>query len=40
VVTKDVEPYELVAGNPARHRGWVDERGEVISRNAERPESF
>jgi UDP-2-acetamido-3-amino-2,3-dideoxy-glucuronate N-acetyltransferase len=23
VVTRDVAPYALVAGNPARHRGWV-----------------
>jgi UDP-2-acetamido-3-amino-2,3-dideoxy-glucuronate N-acetyltransferase len=39
VVTKDVAPYQLVAGNPARPRGWVDERGEVVSRDAQRPES-
>ena len=33
VVTRDVAPYQLVAGNPARPLGWVDERGEVISRD-------
>jgi UDP-2-acetamido-3-amino-2,3-dideoxy-glucuronate N-acetyltransferase len=37
VVTKDVAPYQLVAGNPARHRGWVDARGEVVSREAALP---
>jgi UDP-2-acetamido-3-amino-2,3-dideoxy-glucuronate N-acetyltransferase len=27
VVTKDVVPYELVVGNPARHSGWMSEFG-------------
>lgn len=27
VVTKNVRAFELVAGNPARHLGWVDEFG-------------
>ena len=27
VVTKDVAPYELVVGNPARHAGWMSEYG-------------
>jgi len=27
VVTRDVDAFELVAGNPARHLGWVDELG-------------
>ncbi len=36
VVTKDVQPYQLVAGNPARPKGWVDERGEIVSREIER----
>jgi UDP-2-acetamido-3-amino-2,3-dideoxy-glucuronate N-acetyltransferase len=27
VVTKDVSPYELVVGNPARHSGWMSEYG-------------
>jgi acetyltransferase-like isoleucine patch superfamily enzyme len=40
VVTKDVAPHQLVAGNPARPLGWVDERGYVISRDAERPKSI
>lgn len=37
VVTRDVEPFQLVAGNPARHLGWVDERGQVVSRDVTRP---
>jgi UDP-2-acetamido-3-amino-2,3-dideoxy-glucuronate N-acetyltransferase len=32
VVTRNVEPYQLVAGNPARRKGWVDKSGEVVSR--------
>ena len=27
VVVKDVKDHELVAGNPAKHLGWVDEEG-------------
>jgi UDP-2-acetamido-3-amino-2,3-dideoxy-glucuronate N-acetyltransferase len=27
VVTKDVAPYALVIGNPARQTGWVSEYG-------------
>lgn len=38
VVTKDVQPFQLVAGNPARHLGWVDEAGQVVSRDVSRPE--
>ncbi len=30
VVTKDVRPYSLVAGNPARHIGWVSEYGHKL----------
>ncbi len=37
VVTRDVAPYQLVAGNPARPKGWVDERGEVVSRDVDNP---
>jgi UDP-2-acetamido-3-amino-2,3-dideoxy-glucuronate N-acetyltransferase len=33
VVTKSVQPNQLVAGNPARHLGWVDQAGNVISRD-------
>ena len=33
VVTKDVPPYQLVAGNPARPKAWIDETGEIISRD-------
>jgi UDP-2-acetamido-3-amino-2,3-dideoxy-glucuronate N-acetyltransferase len=32
VVTRVVEPYTLVVGNPARPRGRVDEAGEIVSR--------
>lgn len=37
VVTKDVKPYQLVVGNPARPRGWVDESGEIVSRDPNNP---
>jgi acetyltransferase-like isoleucine patch superfamily enzyme len=37
VVTRDVAPYQLVAGNPARPLGWVDEAGNVVSREAAPP---
>ena len=30
VVTKDVEPYSLVMGNPARHYSYVDKMGNKI----------
>lgn len=30
VVTKDVEPYALVVGNPARQVGFVDQAGERV----------
>lgn len=30
VVTKDVEPYSLVVGNPARHRCYVDKEGNKV----------
>ncbi|SIM68447.1 acyltransferase [Micromonospora cremea] len=35
VVTRDVQPYQLVAGNPARHLGWVNRNGEVVARGTE-----
>ncbi len=31
VVTKDVEPYSLVMGNPARHYSYVDKMGNKIN---------
>ena len=31
VVTKDVPPYTLVIGNPAREHGKVDKNGNKIS---------
>jgi len=30
VVTKDVSPYTLVAGSPARSRGWVCQCGQKM----------
>jgi UDP-2-acetamido-3-amino-2,3-dideoxy-glucuronate N-acetyltransferase len=30
VVTKDVAPFELVIGNPARHAGWMSEYGHKL----------
>ncbi len=43
VVTKDVAPYSLVVGNPARHLGWMSEYGHRLSFDdkgiAECPES-
>jgi len=35
VVTKDVLPYELVVGNPARHSGWMSEYGHRLNFNNE-----
>jgi acetyltransferase-like isoleucine patch superfamily enzyme len=37
VVAKPVLAYELVAGVPARHMGWVNKLGVVISRDEKRP---
>ena len=43
VVTKDVAPYSLVVGNPARPMGWMSEYGHRLNFNekgiAECPES-
>jgi UDP-2-acetamido-3-amino-2,3-dideoxy-glucuronate N-acetyltransferase len=33
VVTKDVAPFELVVGNPARHAGWMSEFGHRLNFN-------
>ena len=33
VVTKDVNDYELVYGNPAVHKGWISEFGEKLDFN-------
>jgi UDP-3-O-[3-hydroxymyristoyl] glucosamine N-acyltransferase len=37
-VTRDVEDHQLVAGTPARHRGWVCECGAVVSRDERCPD--
>jgi UDP-2-acetamido-3-amino-2,3-dideoxy-glucuronate N-acetyltransferase len=34
VVTKDVKPYSLVVGNPARHTGWMSEYGHKLNFDA------
>ncbi|MGH9271799.1 MAG: acyltransferase, partial [Ilumatobacteraceae bacterium] len=39
-VTRSVEDHQLVAGTPARHLGWVCRCGEVVSRQAERPDDL
>ncbi len=31
VVTKEVKPYSLVVGNPARHVGWMSEYGHKLA---------
>jgi UDP-2-acetamido-3-amino-2,3-dideoxy-glucuronate N-acetyltransferase len=33
VVTKEVKPYSLVIGNPARHVGWMSEYGHRLEFN-------
>ena len=35
VVTKDVEPYALMAGVPAKRIGWVDKEGNKIQQSPE-----
>ncbi len=35
VVTKDVPPYALVKGNPARQHGWVDEAGHPLKKKGD-----
>jgi acetyltransferase-like isoleucine patch superfamily enzyme len=37
VVTRSLPAYQLVAGNPARPLGWVDAKGQVVSRDPDRP---
>jgi UDP-2-acetamido-3-amino-2,3-dideoxy-glucuronate N-acetyltransferase len=31
VVTREVKPYSLVVGNPARHAGWMSEYGHKLA---------
>ena len=35
VVTKDVKPYELWVGNPAKRMGWMSERGRRLHFDAD-----
>lgn len=35
VVTKEVKPYSLVVGNPARHIGWMSEYGHRLKFDTE-----
>jgi UDP-2-acetamido-3-amino-2,3-dideoxy-glucuronate N-acetyltransferase len=35
VVTRDVAPFELVVGNPARHSGWMSEFGHRLDFNSD-----
>ncbi len=37
--TKDVPPYALVYGNPARVRGRVDEAGNILTGNGEKQQA-
>jgi len=30
VITKDVKPYEIIVGNPARKIGWMSEHGQKL----------
>jgi len=38
-VSRDVADFQLVAGTPARHLGWVDRDGTVVSREADQPQA-
>ena len=40
VVTRNVEAAEVVAGNPARHIGWADVAGSVVSHEVRIPEEI
>ncbi len=40
VVTRDVRPYSLVMGNPARFHAWVCRCGQVISREIDQPDEL
>ena len=35
VITKDVDDYSLVVGNPGKHIGWVSEYGHRLKFNEE-----
>jgi len=40
IVTRDVEPHQLVVGTPARHAGWICQCGNLLYRSDLRPEDF
>ncbi|HET6994145.1 MAG TPA: DapH/DapD/GlmU-related protein [Chitinophagaceae bacterium] len=35
VVTRSVQPYSIITGNPARHTGWISEAGMKLDFNAQ-----
>lgn len=35
VVTRDVPDYALVYGNPAKFKGWIDEKGQTLIKNTD-----
>jgi len=35
VITKDILPFALVYGNPAKQHGWVDEAGNKLIKKEE-----
>jgi UDP-2-acetamido-3-amino-2,3-dideoxy-glucuronate N-acetyltransferase len=39
VITKDVKPYALMIGVPARHKGWVSRSGAVLNADLICPET-
>ncbi len=39
VVTRDVKPYSLMTGVPARQKGWVSRSGSVLGKDLTCPES-
>ncbi len=40
VVTRSTRDHQLVAGNPARHHGWVCRCGAVVYRNPDPPDGL
>lgn len=40
VVTKPVKPFQLVGGVPAKHLGWVNKDGDIVSRDIDPPKNL